>query len=157
MILDGVRVFSFARFPEPERLATLAASGTDQIPRGKINHIDDRSFEVTPRLHDTFRFDPKKNEWRKVLTGDKDDGRSPYDHDARSVMYHDPVSGHGLLVQFQTNSVWAYDPDKAAWSKRVPEGDPMPTGNKRLAYFDPAAKVLVVIDGTLVWAYRYKA
>jgi hypothetical protein len=29
--------------------------------------------------------------------------------------------------------------------------------NKRLAYFDPAATVLVVIDGTLVWAYRYKA
>jgi hypothetical protein len=92
-----------------------------------------------------------------MLTGDKDDGRSPYGHDARSVMYHDPASGHGLLVQFQTNTIWAYDPDKTVWSKLAPEGDPMPTGNKRLAYFDPAAKVLVVIDGTLVWAYRYKA
>ena len=66
-----------------------------------------------------------------------------------------PASGHGLLVQFQTNTLWAYDPDKPAWTKLTPEGDPMPTGNKRLAYFDPAHNVFVVIRDT-VWAYRYR-
>ncbi len=116
-----------------------------------------RKIVIVQRHHDTHHYDPKKNEWKKVLTGDKDDGKSPYGHDARSVLYHDPVSGHGLLVQFQTNTVWAYDPDKAAWSKLAPEGDPMPTGNRRLAYVDPARNAVVVIDGTTVWAYRYKA
>jgi hypothetical protein len=33
----------------------------------------------------------------------------------------------------------------------------MPKGNKRLAYIDPACNALVVIDGTAVWAYRYRA
>ena len=33
----------------------------------------------------------------------------------------------------------------------------MPTGGKRLAYLDPAQNVLIVIDGTAVWAYRYRA
>jgi hypothetical protein len=32
----------------------------------------------------------------------------------------------------------------------------MPTGRKRLAYFDPERNVFVVIDGTTVWAYRYR-
>ncbi len=112
---------------------------------------------IVQRHHDTHHYDPKKNEWKRVLRGDKDDGKSPYGHDARSVFYHDPLSGHGLLVQFQTNSLWAYDPDKVTWTKLAPEGDPMPTGNKRLAYHDPAQNALVVIDGTTVWAYRYKA
>ena len=84
------------------------------------------------------------------------DGRAPYGHDARSVFYHDQSSGHGLLVQFETNTVWAYDPDKLAWTRLAPEGDTMPTGSKRLAYVDPAHNALVVIDGTTVWAYRYR-
>ena len=39
----------------------------------------------------------------------------------------------------------------------APEGDPMPTGGKRLAYVDPALNAVVVIDGTTVWAYRYRS
>jgi len=120
-------------------------------------HDPKRKILVVQRHHDTHHYDPKKNEWKKVLAGDKDDGESPYGHDARSVMYHDPVSGHGLLVQFQTNTVWAYDPDKATWTRLAPEGDPMPTGGKRLAYLDPVLNAVVVIDGTTVWVYRYKA
>ena len=112
---------------------------------------------IVQRHHDTHHLDVKKLEWKKVLTGDKEDGKSPYGHDARSVMFHDPVSGHGLLVQFQTNTLWTYDPEKVVWTKLAPEGDPMPTGGKRLAYFDPSLNVVVVIDGTTVWAYRYKA
>ena len=120
-------------------------------------HDPKRKRLVVQRHHDTHHYDIQKNEWKKVLTGDKDDGKSPYGHDARSVFYHDPASGHGLLVQFQTNTVWAYDPDAVAWTKLAPEGDPMPTGGKRLAYLDPAANALVVTDGPTVWAYRYRA
>ena len=61
-----------------------------------------------------------------------------------------------MLTQFQTNTVWAYDPDKTTWTKLAPDGDPMPTGGKRLAYCDPASNALVVIDGTTGWACRYK-
>ena len=116
-----------------------------------------RKLLVVQRHHDTHHYDVTKNAWRKVLAGDKDDGKTPYGHDARSVFYHDPASGHGLLVQLQTNAVWAYDPAKVAWTKLAPEGDPMPTGGKRLAYVDPALNALVVIDGVTVWAYRYRA
>jgi hypothetical protein len=124
----------------------------------QIGYYDSgRKLLIVQRLHDTFHFDPRKLEWRKVITGDKDDGRTPYGDDARSVFHHDPLSGHGLLVQFQTNTVWAYDPDKIAWTKLAPEGEPMPTGNKRPAYFDAPSNALIVIDGTNVWAYRYRA
>ncbi|MEX2215596.1 MAG: hypothetical protein WD768_15800 [Phycisphaeraceae bacterium] len=115
-----------------------------------------RKVIIVQRHHDTHHYDVKSNTWKKVLTGDKDDGRSPYGHDARSVFYHDPVSGHGLLVQFQTNTLWSYDPDQRSWNKLDPQGDAMPTGNKRLAYIDPALNAVVVIDGTTVWAYRYR-
>jgi hypothetical protein len=115
-----------------------------------------RRIIVVHRHYDTHHFDPKKLAWTKVRTGTKDDGLTPYGHDARSVFYHDPLSGHGLLVQFETNTLWAYDPDKVAWTKLAPEGEPMPTGSKRLAYVDPAQNVLVVIDGTKTWAYRYQ-
>lgn len=116
-----------------------------------------RKVVVAQRQHDTFHFDPRANAWKKTVAGNPDDGKTPFGHDARAVVHHDPHSGHGLLVQFQTNTVWAYDPDRAAWTRLAPEGDPMPTGGKRLAYFDPALNALVVIDGTTVWAYRYRA
>ena len=34
-----------------------------------------RKIVVAQRHHDTHQFDPKKDEWKKVLTGDKDDGK----------------------------------------------------------------------------------
>lgn len=55
------------------------------------------------------------------------------------------------------NTLWAYDPAQQSWTKLRPEGDKMPEGNKRLAYFDPAHNVFVVIHGTTVWAYRYRS
>lgn len=109
------------------------------------------------RHYDKRHFDVKANERKKARTGNKDDGNAPYGRDARAVFHHDPASGHGLLVQFQTNTVWAYDPAAAAWSKLAPEGDPMPTGGRRLASVDPARDAAIVIDGVAVWAYRYKA
>lgn len=116
-----------------------------------------RKLVVAHRHYATHHYDPLANEWRKVRAGAKDDGVTPYGHDARAVFYHDPVSGHGLLVQFETNSVWAYDPARATWTRQTPAGDPMPTGGKRLAYFDPALNAMIVIDRTEVWAYRYRA
>ncbi len=116
-----------------------------------------RKIIVVHRHYNTHHFDPKKNEWEKVLTGDKEDGRTPYGHDARAVFYHDPRSGHGLLVQFQTNTIWSYHPDDRQWTKLNLQGDPMPTGKKRLAYIDPAMNVVVVIEGVKVWAYRYRS
>jgi hypothetical protein len=119
-------------------------------------HDPKRKEIIVQRHHSTHHFDTRKNAWKKVLAGNKDDGRTPYGHDARSVMFHDAVSGHGLLVHFESNTLWAYDPEKTTWTALKPEGDPMPRGNKRLAYADPAANVFVVLDGTTVWAYRYR-
>lgn len=113
-----------------------------------------RRMLVVQEHKTTFHFDPKSAVWRKVLTADKDSDQVPYGHDAYSPMVRDAVGGGGLLVEFKTNTLWAYDPDTIAWTQLKPEGDPMPEGNKRLAYFDPARGVLVVIRGTKVWAYR---
>ena len=116
-----------------------------------------RKIVVALRHYDTSHFDPLKREWKKVLQGNKDDGKTPFGHDARSVIYHDPQSGHGLLVQFQTDTLWAYNPDQLTWTRLKPEGAAMPRGNKRLAYVDPIENVLLMINGTTVWAYRYQA
>jgi len=116
-----------------------------------------RKLVVVQRHKETFHYDPQANAWKKVLSADKDADTVPFGHDAYAPLYHDPVSGHGLLVEFKTDTLWAYDPDRIAWTKLQPEGDALPQGNKRLAYFDPAQNVLVVIHGTTVWAYRYRA
>ena len=56
--------------------------------------------------------------------------------------YFATPSGDGLLIQFHTNTLWSYNPDAKRWTK--------------LAYFDPAHGVFVVLEGTTVWAYRYR-
>ncbi len=113
-----------------------------------------RKLVIVHRHKSTHHFDPQLNTWKKVIAADKDSDQVPYGHDAYSPMYYDSVSGHGLLIEFKTNALWAYDPDKTAWTKLQPEGDKMPEGGKRLAYFDPSQGVFVVINGTAVWAYR---
>lgn len=115
-----------------------------------------RKILVAHRHHDTHHFDLKRRRWTKVLSGSPDDNATPYGHDARSVFHHDPASGLGILTQFQTNTLWTYDPDARAWTRLQPQGDPMPEGRKRLAYFDPAMNVQVVIDRTKIWACRPK-
>lgn len=120
-------------------------------------HDPKRKLVIVQRHRDTFHYNPQANAWTKVATADKDSELVPFGHDARAPMYHDPVSGHGLLVDFTTSTLWAYDPDKTTWTKLRPEGDRMPEGSKRLAYFDPAHNVFVVLHDTTVWAYRYRA
>lgn len=115
-----------------------------------------RKLLITHRHGTTSHYDPRTNAWKKVIEAKKDSTEVPFGHDAYAPMYLDPHSGHGLLVEFKTNSLWSYDPDKTTWRKLHPEGDQMPAGNKRLAYFDPARNVFVILDGTKVWAYRYR-
>lgn len=116
-----------------------------------------RKLVIVHRHFDTHHFDPVKNEWKCVLRGDKESGKVPYGHDAYAPMYRDAATGHGLLVELRTNSIWAYNPDSVTWVKLTPMGDAMPKGNKRLVCVDPELKVLLVLDGTTAWAYRHQA
>ncbi|KON82153.1 hypothetical protein PA01_11645 [Azoarcus sp. PA01] len=114
-----------------------------------------RKIVVAQWKRNTFHFDPKTRRWSRVLsaTGSED---VPRGHDARTAFYHDAASGHGLLVDLAAKKVWAYDPDATKWTALETEGDPMPSGKRMLAYADAARNVLVVIDDTTVWAYRYR-
>ncbi|MBI1374529.1 MAG: hypothetical protein GC159_17565 [Phycisphaera sp.] len=138
---DGAKAFE-SNAPEPEQIGYYDPA---------------RHLVVVQRHYATNHYDVKTNKWTKVLNADQSDEATPYGHDAHAVFYHDPNSGHGLLVQFDTNTLWSYDPDAMMWTRLDIAGDPMPTGGKRLAYVDPKANVVVVIDRTTVWAYRYKA
>ncbi len=121
-----------------------------------LTHDPKRKRIYVQRWHDTFCYDPAKNEWATLITGDADSGNFSYGHDARSPMYYDPASGHGLLVEFSTNRIWAFDPDQVKWTLLAPQGDPLPEGKKRLAFVDQRYNVLVVLHDTTVWAYRYQ-
>lgn len=124
----------------------------------QIGYYDAKRKQIVAHRHwTTSHYDPAKNRWDKVLDAGKDAADVPYGHDARSVIYYDPISGDGLLVQFQTNTLWSYSPDAKRWTKLSPEGDKMPTGSRRLAFFDAAQGVFVVVDGTTTWAYRYRS
>jgi hypothetical protein len=114
-----------------------------------------RHIVVVQRGLETYHFDVRRQEWKQVMSGDR--ARSPFGHDASGPIAFDPRSGHGLLLDMKDNTLWAFNPDQPAWTRLTPTGDPMPAGKKRLAYFDPAHGVFVVIEGTKVWAYRYQA
>ncbi len=113
-----------------------------------------RRLVIVHRHRATSHYDPTTNAWTKVLDRPKDADDVPHGHDAYAPMVHDPISGLGLLIEFKTRTLWAYDPDKTAWKKLSPQGDPMPKGNRPLAYFDSAHGVFVIVQGTEVWAYR---
>lgn len=115
-----------------------------------------RRIVVAQRRKETFHFDVAQAEWKKVASAAKDDDTMPYGHDARNPFHYDPASRHGLLVDVRGGVLWSYDPDGVKWTRLKPEGDPMPRGKRSLAYVDHTAKVLVIIDDTTVWAYRYR-
>ena len=114
-----------------------------------------RKIVISQRSDETFHFDVTTRQWSKVRSRPEGAEAWPNGHDAFAPMYFDPVSRHGFLVDFRTNVLWSYDPDSGRWAPLAPEGPPMPKGSKRLAYFDIDHGVLVVIDSTVVWAYRY--
>ncbi len=115
-----------------------------------------RKIIVAHRHKATSHYDIKKNTWINKINAEKDASDIPYGHDAYSPMVYDPNSGHGLLIEFRTRTLWVYDPDAIKWTKLNPNGDPVPQGNKPIIYFDLVHKALVLIQGTNVWAYRYK-
>jgi hypothetical protein len=111
---------------------------------------------IVQRHKATHHYDVLANKWQKVNSADTDSDQVPYGHDAYAPIYFDPGSGHGQLLELKTSTLWAYDPGKHSWTRLAPEGHKVPDGNKRLAYFDPAHDVFVVIQDTAVWAYRYR-
>lgn len=104
----------------------------------------------------TFHFDVKTRSWSKVDQTDVGPQDVPKGYDGYNVFYNDPRSGMGLLVDFKSQSIWAYDPDRIAWKKVEVGGDAMPSGKRSLAYVDPHNNVLVVIDDRDVWVFRYE-
>ena len=130
-----------------------AAPQTEQV--GYYDPV--RKIVVVQRFNDTFIFDIEDRQWRKVLSRPEIAKSWPHGHDAFAPMYRDPVSGHGLLVDFRTNKLWSYDPDENRWSNLDLGDDDMPKGSKRLAYYDIEHKVFVILDGKAVWVYRYAA
>lgn len=113
-----------------------------------------RHLVIAQRGYETHHFDIRIREWKKVMNSDEE--HAPFGHDAHTPIAYDPNSGHGLLLDRKGNTLWAYNPDQPAWTRLSPVGDPMPRGKKRLAYFDPAHGAFVVIEGKIIWAYRYQ-
>lgn len=95
----------------------------------------------------------KPRGWEPVLESDD----LPNGHDARSLMYFDPVGKVALLYERKEKRIWSYNPDKKAWSQLSPQGPPPPFGPKErvIAYMDPARNVFVVIGYGKVWCYRH--
>jgi hypothetical protein len=116
-------------------------------------HDAQRRLVVAVLGADTFHFDTASRRWQRIAA-DIPAGM-PAGHDARTPMYHDEASGHGLMVDLEGRTLWAYNPESKRWSGLDPKGSPMPSGRRMLAYADATHDVLVVIDDTAVWAYRY--
>lgn len=91
--------------------------------------------------------------WEQVLESTD----LPNGHDARSLMYFDPVGKVALLYERKEKRIWSYDPDQKAWTKLSPNGPPPPFGPKErvIAYMDLARNVFVVIGYGKVWCYRH--
>lgn len=95
----------------------------------------------------------KPSGWEQVL----ESADLPNGHDARSLMYFDPVGKVALLYERKEKRIWTYNPDKKAWSQLSPKGPAPPFGPKErvIAYMDPARNVFVVIGYGKVWCYRH--
>lgn len=130
----------------------------DQAPtRELVGYYDpERKLVVAQQEKSTFHFEIANQEWIKVLAEPADSSIVPRGHDARTVFHHDPASGAGLLVNLFEHTLWAYEPDQRRWTRLEPAGDPIPKGERMLAYVDPLRNVLVVIDDVTVWVYRYQ-
>lgn len=91
--------------------------------------------------------------WEQVLEA----ADLPNGHDARSLMYFDPVGKVALLYERKEKRIWSYDPDKKQWSKLSPRGPepPFETTERVIAYMDRERNVFVVIGYGRVWCYRH--
>lgn len=129
-----------------------------QAPGRELVAFADAKRELVVAQQDraTFHFSTRTRRWKRVLAAAADSSTVPLGHDAHTPFYLDRASGQGLLVDLKSRAIWAYSPDAVRWARLDPSGPPMPSGDRLLAYADPERNVLVVIDDTLVWAYRYR-
>lgn len=146
--------------PEVMRWTNLKANGkraefAKHAPARELvgYHDSARQVVIARQGTITYHFDTRTLAWSK-RGEDKD---VPRGYDGHNVFYHDPVSGHGLLIDLPSRGLWSYDPDSSHWKRLIPDGDPMPTGKRMLAYVDAERNVLVVIDDVHVWVFRYAA
>lgn len=130
-----------------------------QAPKSELVGYYDaaRNLIVAQQGKSTFHFDVARKEWKRVRAESPESSNVPRGHDARTAFYHDPVSGFGLLIDFRERLLWSYNPDRVEWKRLEPNGDPMPAGQRMLAYVDPVRNVLVVLDDASAWAYRFSA
>jgi hypothetical protein len=102
--------------------------------------------------------------WHMSLAGGKPGGWEqvleaadlPNGHDARSLMYFDPVGKVALLYERAEKRLWSYDPAQKRWTRLEPNG-PAPPFEERervTAYMDAARNVFVAIGYGRVWCYR---
>ncbi len=93
----------------------------------------------------------KTNTWKKVAEG-KD---VPMGYDSKTPFAYDSVADVCLMCD-KDKQLWAFDVDKAEWSKIIPKGPP-PTGHlKSMSYYDPQRNVWVIHRSGKVWVYRHK-
>jgi hypothetical protein len=116
-------------------------------------HDAARRLVITQWKLGTHHFDTRTAQWSRAIAPDSA-GDRPDGHDAFTGFYADPASGQGLLVDYRTRELWAYNPDRTRWTLLQPVGDAMPTGRRMLAYMDTARGVFVVIDDLEIWVYR---
>ncbi len=92
--------------------------------------------------------------WEQVL----ESADLPNGHDARSLMYFDPVGKVAIMYERKEKTIWCYDPDEKHWSKLTPNGPESPFGPKDrvIAYMDLARNVFGAIGYGRVWCYRHK-
>ncbi len=113
--------------------------------RGPYKDAPPRTYHMSLR--------DKPLEWEQVL----ESANLPNGHDARSLMYFDPVGDVALLYERETKQIWSYDSDKKKWTRLSPDGPAPPFGPKErvVSYMDPARNVFVVIGYGKVWCYRH--
>lgn len=130
----------------------------DRVPlQEQVGYYDPiRKLLVVSRGTRTSHFDIESRQWKKMVDEPKGSEQVPDAHDARTTFQFDPLSGHGILVDFKTNQIWSYDPESGAWTKLAVAGDPIPEGRKRLGYVDSKKGLVVVLNDSSVWVYRKK-
>jgi len=119
-----------------------------------IAHRGPQKSKKESRTYHMSLAEGKLGSWQKVV----DALDLPNGHDARSLMYYDPVGKVALLYERAPQALWSYEPDEKKWSKLTPQGASPAFGKKErvIAYMDTARNVFVVIGYDKVWCYRYK-
>jgi hypothetical protein len=116
-------------------------------------HDAKRHLIIAQYRNGTYHFDTRSRQWACTIRPDTSPA-VPDGYDASTVIYGDATTDRGLLIDFRTRVLWAYDPDRSRWEQMYPSGDAMPAGKRMLAYLDHALGVLVVLNDTEVWVYR---